>query len=95
MSYLFPNSTKSTRTGKQDRQNMDRFFHIMNEGWYLYMRRDAGLSAYKQYQNGIAGPFASKAMAAEFLQDLIEDKSAFESHADEKAINKSEEDWRY
>jgi len=43
------------------RNNPDRYFHIMTEGWYIYTRE------------GVCGPFVDKPLANTYLQRLISD----------------------
>ncbi|MDH5180910.1 MAG: hypothetical protein OEY07_14660 [Gammaproteobacteria bacterium] len=47
------------RTGKQDRTNPDRYFHVMGQGWYAFTRE------------GIIGPYVTKERAAELLLEHI------------------------
>lgn len=61
------------RAGKEFRSNTDRYFHVMGQGWYVLTRE------------GINGPYLTKELAREFVQDLIDSMVA-----DEK-----KESWRY
>ena len=54
-------SNQSKRTGEQDRTNPERFFHIMNNGWFVYTRE------------GIKGPFIDKSRAGSFLEQFLGD----------------------
>ena len=47
------------RAGKEHRTNTDRYFHVMGQGWYVLTR------------DGISGPYLTKDLASEFVQDLI------------------------
>lgn len=51
--------TGAGRTGKQDRNNPDRFFHVMGQGWYAFTRE------------GVIGPYVTKERANELLEELI------------------------
>lgn len=51
--------SQSKRTGTQDRNNPDRFFHVMNQGWYAFTRE------------GIVGPYITKERTVEFLNEQI------------------------
>ena len=46
------------RAGKTFRNNGDRYFHVMNAGWYVHTR------------DGIVGPFLEKAEAELYLGEL-------------------------
>lgn len=47
------------RSGKEFRSNIDRYFHVMGQGWYALTRE------------GINGPYLAKDLAQEFVNDLI------------------------
>lgn len=61
------------RAGKEFRSNADRYFHVMGQGWYVLSRE------------GITGPYLTKELAQEFVNDLIRSMVP-----DEK-----KESWRY
>lgn len=56
--------TKQERTGKQDRSNPDRYFHVMGQGWYVFTRKE------------IIGPYMTKERAAELLSDQIKSQES-------------------
>lgn len=47
------------RMGKEFRSNSDRYFHVMGQGWYILTRE------------GVNGPYITKELAQEFIQDLV------------------------
>lgn len=47
------------RAGKEFRTNTDRFFHVMGQGWYVLTRE------------GTNGPYLTRELANEFVQDLV------------------------
>lgn len=47
------------RRGKEERSNYQRFFHVMNQGWYIYTRE------------GICGPFLQQQDMHTFLEEHI------------------------
>lgn len=94
MSYLFNQPTIAKRTGKQHRVNTDRFFHIMNEGWFVYMRKDKILIDNINTKNGIAGPFESKPVASDYLNQIIH-MSPSELEPTEGSTDHETESWRY
>lgn len=47
------------RAGSGYRANVDRFFHVMHEGWYVHLRE------------GIKGPFVQRHQAEEFLREFL------------------------
>lgn len=47
------------RAGKEHRSNSDRYFHVMGQGWYVLTRER------------VQGPYLSKELAREFVEDLI------------------------
>ncbi len=49
------------RTGKQSRNNPERFFHIMAEGWFVFTRE------------GIRGPFLDMPRAKGYLDTYLKD----------------------
>jgi len=55
------------RSGRHDRINSDRYFHVMNQGWYALTRE------------GIRGPFLNKQDAEEFVAKVISGKLQSES----------------
>lgn len=57
----FQSNNLPPRAGKNHRNNPDRFFHVMSEGWFVYTRE------------GLQGPFIDRSLAAGFLQNFIED----------------------
>lgn len=59
MDFKQTNGTECKRTGPQDRSNPDRYFHVMNQGWYIFTRE------------GIVGPYISKERAQELMQEQI------------------------
>lgn len=61
------------RAGEEFRSNTDRYFHVMGQGWYVLTRE------------GVNGPYLTKELAREFVQDLVNNMVA-----DEK-----KESWRY
>ena len=55
MSNLSNTGTTSTRNGESFRNNPDRFFHVMTQGWFLFTRE------------GLQGPFLDRLSAEGFL----------------------------
>lgn len=51
--------TGAMRSGKQNRANPDRYFHVMGQGWYVFARE------------GIIGPYITRERATELLDELI------------------------
>ncbi len=51
----------SLRAGKQYRNNPERFFHVMTQGWYVFTRE------------GICGPFIDRDQATSYLKAHIQD----------------------
>ncbi|VAW95869.1 hypothetical protein MNBD_GAMMA22-1887 [hydrothermal vent metagenome] len=51
------------RTGSSDRINPDRFFHVMNQGWYVFTRE------------GIYGPYDKRNDAESYLTSVIDTDS--------------------
>ncbi|MBI3560110.1 MAG: hypothetical protein HY080_00105 [Gammaproteobacteria bacterium] len=49
---------QTSRIGEQHRVNVNRYFHVMSQGWYAYTRE------------GIRGPFVDKLRAEVFINDL-------------------------
>lgn len=47
------------RLGKEHRINTDRYFHVMGQGWYVLTRE------------GVNGPYLTKELAKEFVDDLV------------------------
>lgn len=47
------------RSGRHDRINNDRYFHVMNQGWYALTRE------------GIQGPFIDKQNAEKFVAEHV------------------------
>ncbi len=80
------------RRGKQYRINTDRFFHIMNEGWFVYMRREK-----KELENdtGVAGPFGTKVLANTHLEHVVHLVGLPGDSEPESQSGGSGEDWRY
>lgn len=94
MSYLFNLESKGKRTGKQNRVNSERFFQILNEGWYVFMRNEKVETHRVKSNTGIAGPFKSKLIASEHLKRTVK---LFLTVKPSPPIAKSleEENWRY
>ena len=70
--YLDTGVTKP-RAGEEFRTNTDRFFHVMGQGWYILTRE------------GTSGPYLTKELATEFVQDLVKSM----------VPEDSKESWRY
>ncbi|MFV1982680.1 MAG: hypothetical protein ACC657_04000 [Thiohalomonadales bacterium] len=47
------------RTGSSDRINPDRYFHVMNQGWYIYTRE------------GVRGPYDKRNDAEDLISTVI------------------------
>lgn len=95
MSYLFDQPSIAKRTGEHDRVNTDRFFHIMNEGWFVYLRKDKILIDNINSKNGVAGPFESKPLAGDYLKQIIHMTSSEHLEPTEGPNANQNEDWRY
>jgi hypothetical protein len=63
MSQQTPQQRLSTRAGEQNRINIDRYFHVMSQGWYVHTRE------------GIRGPFFDKHRADIFIKDIAKRQS--------------------
>lgn len=61
------------RAGEEFRTNTDRFFHVMGQGWFVLTRE------------GTSGPYLTRELANEFVQDLV--KSTIP--------DEDKESWRY
>ncbi len=92
MDYLFNTTSKMRRRGKQYRVNADRFFHIMNEGWFVYMRRE---NEELETNKGVAGPFGTKVLANSHLERVVHLTSLSGGDGAESRSDSSGEDWRY
>ena len=92
MTYLF-NQENTKRTGKQSRVNAKRCFHIHNEGWYIFMRRDKPSNT--NPPSGVAGPFQSKNIAAEHLKRVVKMSPETPINLVKPASTQENEDWRY
>jgi len=95
MSYLFKISKKMTRRGKQHRINSVRFFHIANEGWFVYMRQEQMVDSNAQKNNDVAGPFKTKAVANSHLQRIVAHSQSTRVVEPEMESSNDAEDWRY
>lgn len=86
MTFLF--KTDQNRTGNStSRTNNERYFHVMNIGWFVYTR-DADEIECRQgieMRDGIVGPFGTQNDAIQFLED----------HITQQKADKSAESWRY
>jgi len=67
MDYVRTLGGSTPRSGRHDRINSDRYFHVMNQGWYALTRE------------GLKGPFHDKRNAEEFVAKLISGKLQPES----------------
>jgi len=47
------------RTGSSDRINPDRYFHVMNQGWYIYTRE------------GVSGPYDKRNDAENHISSVV------------------------
>ena len=56
MDILDSNKNLPARAGEEYRLNQQRYFHIMNQGWYIHTRE------------GISGPYLRKEDANEYLE---------------------------
>jgi len=80
------------RRGKQYRINSDRFFHIMNEGWFVYMRQEQKKA---ESNNGVAGPFETKMLATHHLERAVHLAEFSGDNEPQNQQDSSGEDWRY
>ena len=53
------NKNIPSRAGKEYRLNHQRYFHVMNQGWYMHTRE------------GVRGPYLKKEDASEHLEGHI------------------------
>ncbi len=53
---------ENQRTGSTNRINPDRFFHVMNQGWYIYTRE------------GVQGPYDKRYDAETYLLSVVQEK---------------------
>ncbi len=102
MNYLFNQTLEAVRMGKHNRVNPNRFFHIMNQGWFLYMRDSLGQMASTNTkdsllgEDNIAGPFESKRVAKDYLSAFLYPTSTPSSvMSSELPLLQDSEDWRY
>ncbi len=95
MDYLFNISAEMKRRGKKHRVNPDRFFHIMNEGWFVYLRQEKEQLKCCQQNNGVAGPFETRPLANTYLQRVVSLGPSFNESELENPSDNSGEDWRY
>ncbi len=92
MNYLFNTTKEMVRRGKQYRVNSDRFFHIMNEGWFVYMRQE---QEKVENNNTVAGPFKTKLLASHHLDRIVDLSQLSVEPKAESNTGNSGEDWRY
>ncbi len=59
MDFLQTLGGGAPRSGRHDRVNNDRYFHVMGQGWYALTRE------------GMCGPFIERDMAEEFVEKVI------------------------
>lgn len=95
MDYLFNPILESSRTGKQNRINLDRFFHIMNEGWFVYLRNDPSFVDNLTIKDNIAGPFDTKSNACDFLSQYLNANVEPKNTNMETSNAIDIENWRY
>ncbi len=88
MTFLFKSESESERPGSSAyRQRTERFFHVMNLGWFVYTREADALETQHgiELREGVIGPFETRNRAVQFLHDhLISNKA-----------DSSGESWRY
>lgn len=73
MDYRNPSAREKSRAGEEFRTNTDRYFHVMGQGWYVLTRE------------GTSGPYLTKELAVDFVQNLI----------NSTIPDSSKEAWRY
>ena len=99
MDYLFNTPTGMMRRGKQYRVNTDRFFHIMNEGWFVYIRREKEEIRQEKGEletnKGVAGPFGTKVLANSHLEHVVHLAGLSGESQPKSRTDSSGEDWRY
>jgi hypothetical protein len=59
MDILDLNKDLPPRAGQEYRLNQQRYFHVMNQGWYFHTRE------------GIHGPYLKKDEACDYLEEHI------------------------
>lgn len=59
MDIIDVNKNLPTRAGEEYRLNHQRYFHVMNQGWYIHTRE------------GISGPYIKKEDAIDYLESHI------------------------
>ena len=64
MNSLDTTNNFSTRNGEGHRANINRYFHVMSQGWYTYTRE------------GVRGPFIDKTRAEGFITQLLDPNKA-------------------
>lgn len=62
-----------SRAGEEFRSNTDRYFHVMGQGWYALTRE------------GTNGPYLTKNLAQELVNDLLRSM----------VFDEKKEPWRY
>jgi len=88
MTYLFDTDSDQNRSGTQaSRNKKDRYFHVMNLGWFVYTREadQTESSGGLETRDGIVGPFSHRQEAINYIQDnVLQYKN-----------DKDSESWRY
>lgn len=59
MDFLQTLGGGTPRTGRHNRVNSDRYFHVLGQGWYALTRE------------GLGGPFLDKHQAEEFVRQVL------------------------
>ena len=59
MDFLDINKNNPSRAGEEFRLNHQRYFHVMNQGWYIHTRE------------GVRGPYLNKEDASDYLENHI------------------------
>lgn len=92
MTYLFNTDNDELRSGSREaRSKKDRYFHIMNLGWFVYTREadkvenNQGLKT----RDGIVGPFDNRQQAISYIQKNM---TQFKN---EQTPTPDPESWRY
>ena len=64
---------KTRRLGIQFRDNFDRFVHIKQLGWFIYVRAELNALSGLMCYCGLLGPFETKAVAEVKLSQYLRD----------------------
>lgn len=67
----FNSNIRIQRGGEKYRCQMERFFYIKHQGWFVHTRDDLEIFQGMELHNGIRGPFATQNGAKNYLLQLL------------------------